>query len=180
MGVPGGDGTYYAGAIYAATSSLVYQQSLNPNSVNALIIISDGDASASQSKINGSTNNGATYGSDQDQCAQAIAAANYASSQPYTTVYTISYGSPTSGCSTDVKSGSNPAGTGVTPCQTMQQMSSGWSSGNYNNFFTDATATGSGGCTSPVYNSLSLNDIFTAITARLGRPRLIPNNIPWT
>ncbi len=178
---PGGDGTYYAGAIYAAASSLISEQAANPNSVNALIILSDGDANADQSKITGSTNNGATYGSDQDQCAQAIAAAQFAGRLPNTTVYTIAYGSPSSGCSSDVyNKKTNPAGTNVSPCSTMQQMSSGWSTGNYNNFFTDATATGSGGCASPVYSSLSLDEIFTALTYSLGRARLIPNNIPWT
>ena len=182
---PGGDGTYYAGAIYAAASSLMYQQSQNPNSVNALIILSDGDANADQSKIAGSTNNGATYGSDQDQCAQAIAAAQFAASLPNTTVYTIAYGSPSSGCSTDAKSKSNPTGTNVSPCSTMQQMSSGWdptgsASPDYTHFFTDETATGAGGCGSPIYTSLDLNQIFTALTYSLGRARLIPNNIPWT
>ena len=178
MQTPGGDGTYYAGAIYAAASSLVYQQSLNPGSVNALIVLSDGDADSSV--IAGATNNGATYGSAQDQCAQAVAAAQYASSLPNTTVYTIAYGSPSSGCASDVKSKTNPAGTGITPCQTLQQMSSGWSTGDYSNFFTDATATGSGGCNSPVYSTLSLNQIFTALTNSLGRARLIPSNIAWT
>ena len=171
---PGGDGTYYAGAIYAAASSLVAQQSANPGSLNALIILSDGDADSS--KIAGATNNGATYGSAQDQCAQAVAAAQYAATLPETTVYTIAYGSPTSGCASDVQSKSNPQGTGITPCQTMQKMSSGWSSGNYSNFFTDATATGAGVCSAPDYTTLSLTDIFTALTASLEKPRLIPNN----
>lgn len=175
---PGGDGTYYAGAIYAAASSLVAAQNANPGSVNAMIILSDGDADSS--KITGATNNGSTYGSAQDQCAQAVAAAQYAAGLPNTTVYTIAYGSPSSGCASDVKSTQNPNGTGITPCQAMQQMSSGWvSSGDYSHFFTDATATGSGGCTSPVYSSLPLNDIFTALTNQFGKSRLIPNNL-WT
>ncbi|MGA7859274.1 MAG: pilus assembly protein TadG-related protein [Terracidiphilus sp.] len=182
---PGGDGTYYAGAIYAAASSLIAEQAQNPNSVNALIILSDGDANAGQSKITGSTDNGATYGSDQDQCAQAIAAAQFAASLPNTTVYTIAYGSPSSGCSTDVKSKSNPTGTNVSPCSTMQQMSSGWdptgsASPDYTHFFTDTTAAGAGACPAPTYSTLSLNQIFTALTYSLGRARLIPNNIPWT
>ena len=182
MQTPGGDGTYYAGAIYAATSSLVAQQAANPNSVNALIILSDGDADSGNIATTGNKNagnNGALYGSSQDQCAQAVAAAKYAQGLPNTTVYTIAYGSPSSGCASDVKSKSNPQGTGITPCQAMQQMASGWSTGDYSNFFTDETATGAGGCGSPLYTSLSLNDIFTALTSGLGKARLIPN-IDWS
>jgi hypothetical protein len=176
---PGGDGTYYAGAIYAAASSLAAQQAANPNSVNALIILSDGDANSSKIATTGNKNagnNGALYGSSQDQCAQAVAAAQYAATLPNTTVYTIAYGSPTSGCASDVyNKKTNAQGTGITPCQTMQQMSSGWASGDYSHFFTDATATGAGNCASPVYSSLSLDEIFTALTSGLGKPRLIPD-----
>jgi hypothetical protein len=150
--------------------------------LNALIILSDGDANAAQQKITGSSNNGATYGSDQDQCAQAIAAAQFAAKLPNTTVYTIAYGAPTSGCSTDVKSKSNPAGTNVSPCSTMQQMSSGWDSSpqDTTHFFTDSTAAGAGVCSAPTYSTLSLNEIFTQLTYGLGRARLIPSTIPWT
>ena len=150
--------------------------------MNALIILSDGDANSSRIATTGNKNagnNGALYGSSQDQCAQAVAAAQYAQGLPNTTVYTIAYGSPSSGCASDVKSKRNPQGTGITPCQAMQQMASGWSKGDYSNFFTDETATGAGGCGSPLYTSLSLNDIFTALTSGLGKARLIPN-IDWS
>ena len=70
----------------------------------------------------------------------------------------------------------NPQGTNITPCQAMQEMSSGWSTGNYGDFFTDSTATGAGTCNSPVYTTLSLTDIFTALTSGLQKARLIPNN----
>jgi hypothetical protein len=43
---PGGQGTYYAQAIYAAQAALVTQQGNNPGSQNVLIILSDGDATA--------------------------------------------------------------------------------------------------------------------------------------
>jgi Flp pilus assembly protein TadG len=43
---PGGQGTYYAQAIYAAQAALVIQQNANPGSQNVLIILSDGDATA--------------------------------------------------------------------------------------------------------------------------------------
>ena len=53
-----------------------------------------------------------------------------------TTVYTIAYGAPNSGCASDAKSKSNPAGTNLTPCQTMAQMAT-----SPVTFFSDATAT---------------------------------------
>jgi hypothetical protein len=46
LAAPGGDGTYYAQAIYAAQAALVAQQVANPGSTNVLIILSDGDANA--------------------------------------------------------------------------------------------------------------------------------------
>lgn len=181
LGTPGGDGTYYAGAIYAAASSLIYRQSQNPNSQNALVILSDGDADSS--KISGATNKGATYGSAQDQCAQAIAAAQFAAALPNTTVYTIAYGAATSGgCASDVYNAkTNPAGTGVQPCSALEQMSSGWSSGDYSHFFSDATASqNKGQCVGGSNTGLDLTQIFTALTYGFGRARLIPNNITWT
>lgn len=45
---PGGDGTYYAGAIYAAQSSLIAAQTANPGSLNAMIILSDGAANTTK------------------------------------------------------------------------------------------------------------------------------------
>jgi hypothetical protein len=43
---PGGEGTYYAQAIYAAQAALASQQTSFPGSKNILIILSDGDATA--------------------------------------------------------------------------------------------------------------------------------------
>jgi Flp pilus assembly protein TadG len=166
---PGGEGTYFAGVIYSALSSLAAAQAANPGSQNALIILSDGDADSSQ--ITGATNNGATYGSAQDQCAQAVAAAQTASGMTNTTVYTVAYGSPSSGCASDVKSKTNPNGTNITPCQTMQQMASSNAT-----FYSDATATGSGGCLSPDYPALALGAIFTQITTQFTVARLIPDS----
>lgn len=108
---PGGDGTYYAGAIYAAQSSLLAAQAANPGSQNALIILSDGDAQSTKISVTGTVQKSGTgspaltvdYPASSNQCQQAIDAANFASSQG-TTVYTIAYGAPNSGCSTD-KSG---------------------------------------------------------------------------
>ena len=52
ISAPGGEGTYYAQAIYAAQAALVAQQDANPGSSNAMIILTDGDATACASNAN--------------------------------------------------------------------------------------------------------------------------------
>ncbi len=47
---PGGEGTYYAQAIYAAQAALANQQTSFPGSKNIMIILSDGDATACNSQ----------------------------------------------------------------------------------------------------------------------------------
>jgi len=170
MQTPGGDGTYYAGAIYAAQSSLMAAQMANPGSQNYMIILSDGDANAKSSKITGSSMlSGNVYGSADDQCHQAITAANFATGQG-TTVYTIAYGAPSSGCSTD------KGGLAISPCDTLKQMSSGWASGDQSHFYSDASAAqNTGQCTG--VNDYSLDGIFANIAAKFTQARLIPNNI---
>jgi len=172
----GGQGTYYAGAIYAAQASLSAMSYANPGSRNVMIILSDGDASASSGHIKSGTsstnvgNVGNTYPSLDDQCHQGITAAQYATSHG-TTVYTIAYGAASSGCSTDKSS------LAISPCNALKQMSSGYvSSTNAPRFYSDATASqNKGQCTSQ-YN-LNLQGIFGNIAAQLTRARLIPNNI---
>jgi hypothetical protein len=171
----GGDGTYLPGAIYAAQASLAAQSYANPGSRNVMIILSDGDQNAASGKMVNSSNqnighNGNTYPSLDDQCHQAITAANYASGYG-TTVYTIAYGASNSGCSTDTGSYA------ISPCSELQQMSTGYvSATNAPHFYSDANASqNSGQCTSQ-YN-LNLNGIFANITAQLTKARLIPNNI---
>ncbi len=173
----GGQGTYFAAAVYAAQSALVAQSTANTGSRNIMIILSDGDANASSGHmINGTSgsnvgNNGNSYPSLQDQCQQAITAANYAS-QNGTTVYTIAYGASTSGCSTDTGSYA------ISPCATLQQMSTGYvSATNAPRFYSDATASqNKGQCISASNPNLDLTGIFGAITAQLTKPRLIPNS----
>jgi len=170
MQTPGGDGTYYAGAIYAAQSSLIAAQNANPGSQNIMIILSDGDANASSSKITGSSKlSGNVYGSANDQCHQAITAANYATTSG-TTVFTIAYGASSSGCSSDTGS------LAISPCAAMQLMSSGYASGDNSHFYSDASASqNKGQCSSA--NSFSLNNIFSSIAAKISQARLIPNGI---
>lgn len=169
MGNPGGEGTYYAGAIYAAQSSLIAQQAAFPGSQNVIIIISDGDASSSDMG-SASTTTG-TYPSTKKQCHQAVTAAqNAATANAYgngaipTKVYSVAYGAAASGCSTDT----SPS---ITPCQTMQGIASA-----PQNFFSDYTASsGSGTCISASRPTSNLNQIFTIIAGDLTVARLIPN-----
>ena len=177
MQTPGGKGTYFAGVIYSALSSLAAAQAANPGSQNALIILSDGDADSSN--ITNGKNSGSTYGSLQDQCAQAVAAARSASSMTDTTVYTIAYGASSTsggssgGCASDVRNAlSNPSGTNITPCQTMSQMATSPST-----FYSDATAQqNKGQCTSASNPSLSLDGIFTQVATQFTIARLIPDS----
>jgi hypothetical protein len=179
MATPGGDGTYYAGVIYAAQSALMYEQSLNSNTENIMIILSDGDATATSGKVVNSSggnvgNNGAIYPSLQDQCAQAIKAAQYATNQG-TIVYTVAYGAESSGCTSDATDTTYPTLAGVTPCQAMEQMSSGWPA-NTSHFFSDSTESGEvGAC--PSANGGSLNEIFQNLTGQFANARLLPNGI---
>lgn len=164
---PGGEGTYYAGAIYAAQASLVAEKAANPGSQNVLIIISDGDASSAQSQMDSTANNSGSYPSYKDQCGQAITAAQAAATAG-TKVYAVAYGAESSGCSTDT------TGTysGYTPCQTMQAIASA-----AQNFFSDYTQSGSGSsCISAAQPTTNLNQIFTDIAGDLTVSRLIPNN----
>ena len=160
----GGDGTYYAQAIYTAQAYLVSEQSSYPNAQNVMIMLSDGDSNASSSKMPGASTTSGTYPSTIQQCAQAVTAAA-AAAKAGTKVYAVAYGAESSGCSTDTK----PA---ITPCQTMQGIAS---TSEY--FFSDYTATGgTSSCVSASQPVTGLNQIFTAILQDLSSVKLIPNN----
>jgi hypothetical protein len=197
MSAPGGDGTYYAGVIYAAQAALTQQASnettANPaiTPLNLMIILTDGEANASSSKmatktVGGSTVNysnawpsggGATssitnYPSALDQCQQAVAAANYAKSQG-TQIYTIAYGSESSGCTTD----STGPQVNITPCQVMSEMASP-NVGNTVYFFSDYNQSGSSStCKSTGSSITNINSIFTEISTNLLTVRLLPENV---
>jgi Flp pilus assembly protein TadG len=172
---PGGDGTYYAGAIYAAQSSLMAAQIANPGSQNALIILSDGDAQSTKINVSGTILKAGTgtpqlsvdYPSSTNQCQQAIDAANFASSQG-TTVYTIAYGASNGGCSTD-KSG--PLA-GLSPCSALQAMATA-----PGNFYSDATASqNKGDCLSSGNPNLNLKQIFKSVATSFTVSRMVPNS----
>jgi Flp pilus assembly protein TadG len=163
MGDPGGEGTYYAGAIYAAEAALNAEQVANPNSQNVLILISDGDASATASAMPGASTTSGTYPSTKQQCHQAITAAAAATAAG-TKVYAVAYGAEASGCSTDT----SPS---ITPCQTMEGIAS-----QPQYFFSDYTQSGTtGSCISASQPTSNLNQIFTDIAGDLTVARLIPN-----
>ena len=161
----GGEGTFFAGAIYAAQDSLVAAKTANTVAQNVMIILSDGDASASSSAMPGASTTSGTYPSTKNQCAQAVTAAASARTAG-TKVYTVAYGAKSAGCSTDTS--------GITPCQTMQQMAYDSST-----FYSDYTATGgSSTCISAAQPTTSLDEIFTEIAGDLTLSRLIPDNTP--
>ncbi len=200
---PGGEGTYYAQVVYAAQAALVAEQAANPGSKNALIILSDGNATACASNANTSagacnskselvasegTLNGTgssstnpsgyesyAYPSALGECGQAVLAAQ-AAANAGTQVYTIGYGAETSGgCASD-----------ATYSATVTTNGGKWAPGdqpcaalaamasNVENFYSDD----GDGCkaSSPTNaNITKLTAIFTAITDNMTAPRLIPN-----
>jgi Flp pilus assembly protein TadG len=191
MAAPGGDGTYYAGVIYAAQAALTAQAAAetaaNPtaNPQNIMLILTDGEANAAASKIASSTAGGTAiattntfpsgagatssltnYPSPFDQCQQAVAAANYAKAQG-TTVYTVAYGSESSGCTTDT---TGPQAN-ITPCQVMSEMASSPAT-----FYSDYNQSGtSSTCVSTGNSVTNMTDIFSAIAEDFLLARLIPN-----
>jgi Flp pilus assembly protein TadG len=162
---PGGDGTFYAGSIYAAQSALVAAQATSPGSKNAIVLLTDGAANTSKFQSGITYNSNGTYPAKVDQCAQGVAAAQYASSQG-TTVYVVAYGASSSGgaayCTTDPS---------LSPCTALQEMAT--TSGD---FYSDATASqNKGQCTSSANPNLNLNQIFTQLTTQFTVARIIPN-----
>lgn len=173
----GGAGTYYAQIIAAAQAYLVSEQSSFPNSQNVIILLSDGDATATcQTSSGGVCQTGDMPGasttaatgayppeSTLQQCHQAVSAASTAA-HAGTRIYAVAYGAEASGCVSDT----SPT---ITPCQTMQQIAS---SPGY--FFSDYTATGGdSSCISASQPATSLTQIFQVIAGDLTVAKLIPN-----
>jgi Putative Tad-like Flp pilus-assembly len=166
-------GTYYAQVIYAAQAYLVAEQKSFPNSQNVMILLSDGDATATCTTSSrgvctagdmvGANTSTTTYPSTLQECHQAVAAAA-AAAKAGTRVYAVAYGAEASGCGSDT----SPT---ITPCQTMQQIAS---SPGY--FFSDYTATGaSSSCISDSQPVTNLSQIFQVIAGDLTVAKLIPN-----
>jgi hypothetical protein len=169
----GGYGTYLAQAITTAQAALVAEKTSFPTSQNVMIVLSDGDSTASCTisllgvctvgQMPGASTTSGTYMSTIQECHQAVTAAT-AATNAGTRVYTVAYGAAASGCATDT----SPA---ITPCQTMERMAS---SPGY--FFSDYTATGgSSSCISAAQPVTSLNQIFQVIAGDLTVSKLVPN-----
>jgi hypothetical protein len=164
MGAPGGEGTYIAGAVYAAQAALIAEKAANPGTQNVIILLSDGDVGAKSSAMPGASTTSGTYPSTVNQC-QQLATAAQAATAAGTTVYTVAYGAKSSGCSTDKVA--------ITPCQTMQESATSAAT-----FFSDYAATGgSSSCVSSARPTTSLNQIFTQIAGDFTTSRLIPSNL---
>lgn len=198
---PGGEGTYYAQAIYAAQAELEAQQAANSangiQSQNAMIILSDGDANACNSSANTSadgsacgsgkssqitaasgtlngtgTNTSVNYPSALGQCGQAVVAAQYATSQG-TTVYTIGYGAETSGgCTTDQK---YTATAGSWPSSGTQPCNALAAMASTPADFYSDDGDGCAATNTTNANFTQLTQIFRAIVSNLTAARLVPN-----
>ncbi len=163
-----------------------------------MILLSDGNATAKENNPGGdfsagsndmvtgtqSTNvatGGGTYASWVGECSQAVDAAQAASTAG-TLVYTIAYGSPTTSSSGNCYSDrhnsvSHPY---ITPCQTLQDMSTNYTTGDTSHFFSDYNFGGGSPCQASGNNSgtTAIADIYSKIAAQLTGARLIPNNTP--
>jgi hypothetical protein len=158
LSAPGGLGTFYAQAIATAQASLP----ANPNGQNAIILLSDGDASSTttqlgttygSSTLNGKANPNYVYGSE---CQAAINAAASAKSSN-TLIYTVAYIGGESASATCSDGSDN-----LTPCGTMQAIAT---STAY--FYSDT-------CTNATGGTASLSSIFSQIAYSLTKSRLLP------
>jgi len=161
---PGGEGTFYAGAVDVAQSYLagtsVTRTGVDPSAVqNVIIFLSDGNANATPTQMGGKAS---SYPST-NECNQAITRAGVAKAAG-TLVYSVSYGSETSGCPTDSPS--------ITPCQTMEGMAS-TPTAQY--FFSVPQSKGGTVCAG-ARSITSLDQVFTAIGQDLTTSRLVPNS----
>jgi hypothetical protein len=171
MQTPGGEGTFYAGAILAAQAYLSNYHRTGAKDV--MILLSDGDATASAAQMGGTTkqtvsiagmNNGLF--SSTAECTQAVAAATYAKNLG-TQIYSISYGSANTGCNTGSE-------TYKTPCATMQ----GISSVPLSQYFFSVPQSKNGSTSTVCSGAVpitQLSQVFTTIAGDLTTSRLVPN-----
>jgi hypothetical protein len=163
LATPGGDGTYLAGSIYQAQTTLMAEQAANPGTLNAMVILTDG--ASNTTLMSGTLTKTGVYPSLIDQCQQSVTAAQYASSLG-TTVYTVAYGASNQGnksqCTTDAT---------LSPCTELQEMAT-----TPADFYSDSTASqNKGQCTSASNPNLSLTGIFNQIKLKFTVPKLIQN-----
>ena len=188
VGTPGGEGTFYAGAIVAAQQYLYANHASGVQDV--MILLSDGDATASDTQMGGQAQQTVPSGniagmngnlwSSTAECTQAVNAANWAKVQANsydttkTKIYSISYGSETSGCTSGENVPAIGGNSANTPCATM----AGISSLPLSQYFFSVPQTVKG-VTSTVCSGAvpitQLSQVFTTIAGDLTSARLIPN-----
>ncbi len=173
LGAPGGEATFYAGAIDTAQSALATEAAARPNTKNVMIILTDGEANATTSEgMEAPTPAPSKVYSATGQCAQAVARAQAAAAAG-TTVYAVGYGSESTGCTTDTGTYSSPV------CTIQGMANSPTTPGSYvqsnQNFFLDASST-KAACAADARSVTSLDQIFQAISNDLTVSRLIPNS----
>jgi len=179
---PGGQRTFYAGALIAAQQYLTENHTAHVQ--DDIIFLSDGDAnspapspSSSPSDMGGSVSqtvsvagmNGYLF-SSTDECTQAVSAADWAkgavnSDGTATKIYSVAYGSESSGCSGD----------SYTPCTTMQNISSG--AGYFFSVDQSVNGTASVECSGAVSGISDMESVFTYIGGQITGSRLIPNSV---
>ncbi len=171
-----GEGTYLAGAIYAAQSALIAASTANKGTLNALIVLTDGSAPGSTQQTFTSASGGSEtlnangiYPSMTHECQQGVTAAQYAALHG-TAVYIVAYGAAATGCTGDTA-------TYQDPCTNLQNMAlqPNSSTAYPANFYSDATTANKGACQSTENPDLTLNAIFKSVANSLTKSRLIPN-----
>jgi len=187
VGTPGGVETFYAGAIVAAQQYLTANHASNIQDI--VIFLSDGDANSTH--MGGSVNqtvsssniagmNGNVFSSTAE-CTQAVNAANWAKGQTQsdgtsTEIYSISYGSETSGCTSGESVPAIGGNSANTPCATMAGISSTPLSKYFFSVPQTVNGTTSTVCSGAVPIT-QLSQVFTTIAGDLSGARLIPNAV---
>jgi len=188
MPTPGGEGTFYAGAMVAAQQYLTANHTSGVQDV--MIALSDGNASASSTQMGGSVKqtvsssqiggmNGNLFSSTAE-CTQAVNAANWAKSTKQsdgtaTEIYSVSYGSETSGCTSGENVPAIGGNSANTPCATMAGISSSPLSKYF--FSVPQSKSGQGTICSGAVPITQLSQVFTTIAGDLTSARLIPNSV---
>jgi Flp pilus assembly protein TadG len=171
MQANGGEGTYFAGAIYTANQYLVANTRANTN--NIIILFSDGGANGGTMSSSGSNLNASgVYPAAAGECKQAIATAAAAQANG-TEIFVVGYGvATTGGCGT---TGGDSGDGSLTPCQVLQQIAS--PNTKRPHFYVDSSSTPCAGATTVTMNGKtnSISGIFTQIVDLLSKPKLVLN-----
>jgi hypothetical protein len=197
---PGGAGTFYGGVLYAAADALIAEEVNTPSAQPAIILVSDGDASATQQQMAGGsgapgsdTGTGAinatssgTYPSWKNECHQAITAAQNivaggfnasgAWSATSSTTYSKKFRIYAVAYGAE-SSGCTTDSPSITPCTTMGDIASSpvyfYSDYTQSGGGQDTSCTGTGGSGDKLTN---ISEIFSAIFTTFTVARLIPNS----